>query len=80
MRMRMKALAVSCLLLVLAMESAPAEPLETRIVTARGGLNVRQEPTVQILAVCHWVAFVLIVSIGRMVFCSISTASLVLWG
>lgn len=44
----LKVLAVSCLamLLVLFVMDAFAEPVETKIVTAHGGLNVRREPSV----------------------------------
>lgn len=44
-----KALAVSCwiLMMVLVAIEGYAEPLETRIVAAHGGLNVRREPTTQ---------------------------------
>lgn len=44
-----KALAASCLALwmIISLHTAFAEPLETRIVAAHGGLNVRREPTTQ---------------------------------
>lgn len=44
-----KALACACYILWLCLVAAEgfAEPMETRIVAAHGGLNVRREPTVQ---------------------------------
>lgn len=44
-----KAAVFSCLtmLVLFAVVDALAEPIQTRMVTARGGLNVRREPTTQ---------------------------------
>ena len=44
-----KALALACWLLMAVLLTADclAEPMETRIVAAHGGLNVRREPTTQ---------------------------------
>lgn len=46
-RLIIKVLTLFCwiLLLVLVAVDSYAEPIETRIVTARGGLNVRREPS-----------------------------------